>query len=49
MLSIEECRKLIDGGDNMSDEEIKEIRDELYKLADICWDQWVIDKKLKKI
>ena len=33
MLSIEECRKLIDDGEQYSDEQILEIRDSLYELA----------------
>lgn len=48
MLSIDECRKLIEGGEKYSDKEIAEIRDTLYGLADLALDTWE-EKKRKEI
>ncbi len=36
MISIEECRQLIPGSDKMSDEEIWQLRKELYELAELA-------------
>ncbi len=44
MLSIEQCRKLIDDK-NLSDEEVEQIRGELYVLANLAFDHWKEAKK----
>jgi len=46
MLSIEECEKIlnnIEGGQNYSKKEIKEIRDLLYALANIEYSEYKIN------
>lgn len=48
MLSIDECRKLIDGGEKYTDKEIEEIRDNLYGLANLAFDVWLEEKKKVK-
>lgn len=47
MLSIEQCRKLIDDK-NLTDKEIEEIRDELYVLANLAFEHWRETKTKKK-
>jgi hypothetical protein len=37
MISIEEARKLLDDKD-LSDEQVKEIRDQLYALGNLAFD-----------
>ena len=44
MLSIEQCKKLIDDK-NLTDKEVEEIRDELYVLANLAFEHW---RKAKK-
>ena len=44
MLPIEECRKLIDDSDKMTDEQIIEVRDVLYSLADLSLDAYFQEK-----
>ena len=44
MLSIEECRKLIDNDSDLTDEQIVEIRNSLYELADIALDVYFKEK-----
>ncbi len=39
MLSIEQCKKLI-SDKKLSDKEVEEIRDELYILANLAFEQW---------
>lgn len=36
MLSLEQCRRLLGPGCELSDEELERLRDELYALADIA-------------
>jgi len=45
MLSVEECRKLIDGSEKYSDKEIEEIHEMLYGLANLAFDTWLEEKK----
>lgn len=47
MLSIEQCRKLIDDK-NLSDEEVEQIRGELYVLANLAFDHWKDTKNSAK-
>ncbi len=47
MLSIVECRKLIQNGDEFTDKEIMEIRDTLYEIADIAFEKWMHEKNQK--
>jgi hypothetical protein len=44
MLSIEETRALIDGGEGYSDAEIEQIRDECRILAEIAFESWMKEK-----
>lgn len=56
MLTINECRALLEADkDELSDEEIRRIRDWMYHMADIAIDAWNIEntkeeqnKKLNK-
>jgi len=42
MLNIEECRKVLgDTANNMTDEEIKEVRDSLYVMAELALDTYI--------
>lgn len=45
MLSLEECRQLIDGGGQMTDEEMLELRANLYETAQLAFDVWVEKKR----
>jgi len=55
MISINKCRKILgETANNLSDQEIREIRDHLYSLAYLFFDLWAkkegIDlKKLERI
>lgn len=40
MLSVEKCRQLIPDSENFSDEEITEIRESLYDLAQLAFERW---------
>lgn len=44
MLSVQECRELIDDDEQYSDEQIIEIRDTLDQLATIYVDKYFSDK-----
>lgn len=44
MLSIKQCKKLI-ADKNLSDKEVEEIRDELYILANLAFEQWRVTHK----
>lgn len=46
MLSIEECREYLDDK-NLSDEEVLEIRDNLYGLAEIAIESYIKEKGIK--
>jgi len=45
MLSIKQCRDLIDGSEKYSDEKIKEIRDDLQTLAEITIEQFLVSQR----
>lgn len=44
MLSIEDCRKLIENDSELTDEQIVEIRDAMYNLADLALDAYFQEK-----
>lgn len=44
MLSIEECRKLIEGSEEYSDAEIERIRDDMRNLGEIIFESWMKEK-----
>ena len=44
MLSIEQCRELIDDNHDLSDEEILQLRKELYDMAQLAFEVY-FDKK----
>ena len=46
MLSIEKTKELL-GDKNMSDEEATEIRDGFHHLAEIIYEKWEQEKKMK--
>ena len=48
MLSIEKCRKLIDGSEEYTDKQIEEIRTTLYGLAELALDAYFEEKKAPK-
>ena len=42
MLSIEECRKeLGKSGEEMTDEQVQEVRDSLYSMAELALDTYI--------
>ncbi|MCG3167250.1 MAG: hypothetical protein POELPBGB_03037 [Bacteroidia bacterium] len=46
MLTIKECRKILEADENeLTDEEVKQIRDFLNHLADIAIDAWEMEQK----
>ncbi|MFA5942054.1 MAG: hypothetical protein WC798_00035 [Candidatus Paceibacterota bacterium] len=47
MLSIQQCRDLIDDSEKYSDEEIEKIRGTLYGLADLAFDTWLEKNETK--
>lgn len=47
MLTLEQTKKLLDDP-TLSDKEVLEIRDQLYSLAEIIYEQWQIDMAKKK-
>ena len=48
MLSVEKTKELIDDK-NISDEEAKKIRDDIYELAEIIFEKYQADKKAGKL
>lgn len=49
MLSIEEIRdKLPDKGKDLSDEQVKKIRDDMNQLAEIIFDKWLAERNEAK-
>lgn len=48
MLSIEEARALIEGGEEYSDAEIEQIRDECQTLGEIIFESWRKEKGNEK-
>lgn len=49
MISIEKFKKLLGSeAQNLTDEEIEQIRNSQYQLAEIAFDMWYKDKKDKK-
>jgi len=48
MISLEKAKELIDDK-NLSDEEVKEVRDQLESLADLMFDMWLEERNQKKI
>ncbi len=48
MLSIEECRKLIEGSEEYSDAEIERIRDDMCNLGEIIFESWMKEKTNEK-
>lgn len=46
MLSVEECRKLLDNEKDLTDEQVTEIRNSLYELAELALDCYFEKKKL---
>jgi hypothetical protein len=47
MLTLEQAKELLDDP-TLSDEEVLEIRDQLYSLAEIIYEQWQADMAKKK-
>ena len=48
MISIEKYKKILGSeAQNLSDEEIEQIRDAQYKLADVLFDMWWEDENEK--
>jgi len=46
MLTVEETRRLI-GDASITDQEAEEIRDSLRILAEIIFEQWLAERKIK--
>jgi hypothetical protein len=44
MISIEECRAFINDASDLTDEQIAEIRRELYAIADLAYEVYVQEK-----
>ena len=47
MLTLEQMKKLLDDP-SLPDEQVLEIRDQLYALAEIIYEQWEIDRAKEK-
>ena len=47
MLTLEQARKSLNDP-SLSDEEVLEIRDQFYALAEIIYEQWEIDRAKEK-
>jgi hypothetical protein len=48
MLTLEQMKKLLDDP-SIPDEQVLEIRDQLYSLAEIIYEKWQQDKKAGKL
>ena len=48
MLTLEQMKKLLDDP-SLTDEQVLEIRDQLYALAEIIYEKWQQDKKAGKL
>jgi len=48
MLTLEQMKKLL-GDPSIPDEQVLEIRDQLYALAEIIYEKWEQDKKAGKL
>lgn len=48
MLTLEQMKKLLDDP-SLTDEQILEIRDQLYALAEIIYEKWQQDRKAGKL
>ncbi len=48
MLTIDECRALIPDGEELSNEEIAQIRKDHYEMIQLAFDVWVLQRKNKK-
>lgn len=44
MLSLEQCRKIDPELKNLSDEELLEVRDLLYQMGQLAFDNWAKEK-----
>lgn len=44
MLTLEQCRQLDPELNKLSDEELTRIRDALYKLGQIIFDDWISER-----
>ena len=44
MLSLEQCRKIDPGLNDLSDEDLLKVRDELYNLGNIGFQDWIREK-----
>jgi len=47
MLTLEQMKKLLDDS-SIPDEQVLEIRDQFYALAEIIYEQWEIDRAKEK-
>lgn len=47
MLTLEQMKKLLDDP-SIPDDQVLEIRDQLYALAEIIYEQWEIDRAKEK-
>jgi len=47
MISLDECRQLIDEGETVSEKEVKEIRDTLYQLAHVVLESYSKQEQLQ--
>ncbi len=47
MLSVERVKELINDP-NLSDKEIEEIRDHMYMLTELMFEQWMEDRKKER-
>lgn len=48
MLSIEQCRKFIPGGENLTDAQVEEIRAALYGFAELALDVLALENPVAK-
>ena len=49
MISLEEFRKLLGKyGESLSDQEVEEIRDAQYQMAELAFREWIKVKRIRK-
>ncbi len=48
MLSVERVKELLNDP-KLSDKEVEEIRDHLYMLSEIMFEQWMEDRKKERV
>ena len=48
MLTLEQCRRIDPALNRLSDDELTKVRDALYKLGQIIFDDWLTERRGSK-